>query len=108
DILVAGAVDGSVLVYDASAGYRAAPSPKYLPELDRRLTADPNNQADWRVRAEIHARMKDWSKATEDIRRFLTLDREMQWCALDSWVIGPFPEDLQTSYSPERNPNPGP
>ena len=32
----------------------------------------------------------------------------MQWCTLDSWVIGPFPEDLQTSYSPEKNTDPGP
>jgi hypothetical protein len=27
---------------------------------------------------------------------------------MESWVVGPYPEDLQTSYSPQKNPDPGP
>ena len=70
-VIVSAGNDRTIMIHDASLGYFAARSPGYLPNLDRRLEADPKNQADWRVRAEIHAGLQEWDKAAQDLHRYL-------------------------------------
>ena len=82
-------------------------SPRFLPTLDRRLADDPKNAADWRLRAEIHARLEQWDKAAADLQQYLALNRDKRWFTLDCWVVGPYPDDLKKSYPPDKNPNPG-
>ncbi len=89
-------------VYDASAGYAVAQSPQYLPALKRRLEAASENLADWQLLAGIHARQDDWEEAELDAQRCLALHRDKRWLALGAWVAGPYPEDFQASYPPER------
>src|SRR5262249_3570559 len=108
NILAAARTDGTILVHDASTGYRAARSPRYLAALDRRLATDPANGADWRLRAEIHARQRHWEKAALDVRRWLALHPDRRWFLLDCWVVGPYPEDMTSKNSPEQNTDPGP
>jgi hypothetical protein len=105
-VIVSGGVDRTILVHDAAAGYLAVRSPQCLPTVDRRLAVDPKNRADWRLRAEIHARMEDWDEAAADLRQYLTLKRDKRWFTLDCWVVGPYPEDLKVGYAPENTPNP--
>jgi WD40 repeat protein len=101
--LVAGREDGTVAVYDATAGYVAGRAPQYLHVLDCRLAVDPTNAADWRLRGEIHASMGDWQQAAADFKRHLALDPRSHWLTLDWRVAGPYPDDLNQSYAPERD-----
>ncbi len=97
---------GMIMIRDATVGYLAARSPLYLPVLDRRLAAEPQNAAGWRLRARIHALMNDCDQATEDCRRYLAIKTDETWCVLGYWVIGPYPEDFANSFAPEQNPDP--
>jgi WD40 repeat protein len=82
NVLLSAETDGTILVHDATAGYRAVRSPRHLPALDRRLAADPTSGADWRLRAEIHARRRNWEEAAADVRRWLALNPDARWCVL--------------------------
>jgi hypothetical protein len=106
-LLASGASDGTVLIHDATPGYAAALMPPYLAVLDRRIAVNPKDSTNWRIRAEIHAGMKDWSAAEEDLRKYLALRPTERWCIMGFWVVGPYPEDLHAHYSPENNPDPG-
>jgi len=105
-VLVSGWSDKKILVYDATAGYVAVRAPQYLPMLDRHLAANPKNQADWRLRAEIHALQEDWDAAAADARKFFALNPEQRWLTLGTWIAGPYPEDLRASQLPENDVNP--
>jgi WD40 repeat protein len=99
--------DNTILVHDATAGYAAERAPRLLPVLDRRLAADPKNLKDLKLRAEIHASLQDWDKAAADLLRYFALSKDRQrWCPIGWWVVGPYPENLEESYPPEKSPNP--
>jgi hypothetical protein len=38
----------------------------------------------------------------------LALNRDKRWCLLDCWVVGPYPEDMTVSCSPEQSADAGP
>lgn len=99
--------DPSVRVYDATAGYLFERAPQYLPQLDRRLAADPKNAANWLLRAEVDSRRVDWEEATTDAQRYLALTPDKRWFTLGYWVVGPYPDNLDASYSPEKDQDPG-
>jgi WD40 repeat protein/tetratricopeptide (TPR) repeat protein/tRNA A-37 threonylcarbamoyl transferase component Bud32 len=102
-----GGGDATILIHDATAGYAVERSPRLLPLLDRRLAADPKNLKDLKLRAEIHANLQDWDRATADLRRYFALSKEEQrWCPIGWWVVGPYPEHLEQSYPPEKSPDP--
>jgi hypothetical protein len=64
-----------------------------LSTIDRRLAVDPSRSADWRVRAEIHARKQEWNQAADDMRQYLLLKPHPVWVMLDGVVdFGLFPE----------------
>jgi WD40 repeat protein len=104
--IVSGGDDQNVVFHDATAGYVARRSPKYLPALDRKLAAHPQSAQDWLLRGEIHVNARDWDQAAADFKRYLALNREMQWVISGWWVTGPYPDDLNQSYPPERNLDP--
>jgi hypothetical protein len=106
-LVASGGTDDTVLIHDATPGYSAALMPPYLAVLDRRIAADPNNSTNWRIRAQIHAGMRDWSSAEVDLRNYLALKPNEHWCTLGYWVAGPYPEDLSAHYPPEINPDSG-
>jgi WD40 repeat protein/tRNA A-37 threonylcarbamoyl transferase component Bud32 len=99
--LAVGGDDNKVRIYDATAGYLDQKAPQYLPQLDRRLSADPRNADNWRLRAEIDARRDDWEEATTDVQHYLAINADQRWLTLGYWVVGPYPENLDTSYGPE-------
>jgi hypothetical protein len=72
-----------------------------LSALDRRPPADPKNGSQWRLRAEIHARQKDWAAAAADVREYLKLNPDKRWLAVGSWVAGPYSDDPNAGYPPE-------
>jgi WD40 repeat protein/serine/threonine protein kinase len=105
--LAVGGDDNLVHLYDATAGYLDERAPQYLPQLDRRLSADPKNADDWLLRAEIDSRRDDWDEATTDAQHYLALNAAKRWLALGYWVVGPYPANLNASYSPETDQDPG-
>jgi len=60
------------------------------------------SQSDWRLRAEIHARQKNWEAAADDVREFLLLNPNKHWLTVSSCVAGPYPDDPKASYPPEK------
>jgi WD40 repeat protein len=104
--IVSGGDDQNVVFHDATAGYVARRSPKYLPALDRKLAAHPQSAQDWLLRGEIHVNARDWDQAAADFKQYLALTREMHWVISGWWVAGPYPDVLSQSYPPERNLDP--
>ncbi len=96
-----------ILVFDAAAGYLAERAPQYLPELDRRLSDNPADLTNWETRAEIDSRRDDWNEAAQDVQHVLKLDPKQLWASFDFWVIGPYSDDLNTSFAPETDFDPG-
>ena len=105
-VLASAGDDRTIVIHDAEVGYRAVRSPRYLATLDQRRAVNAMGPADWQVRAEIHARLGDWDKAAADLQQYLKLQPNKRWHTLDCWVVGPYPEDLKTSYPPEKILNP--
>jgi WD40 repeat protein len=105
--LAVGGDDPVIRIYDATAGYLVERAPQYLPQLDRRLAADPRNANDWHLRAEIDSRRDDWQEATTDAQHYLSLTPDQRWLTIGYWVVGPYPEDLNSSFAPERDSDPG-
>jgi hypothetical protein len=101
--LAVGGDDPTIRLYDASAGYLAEEAPQYLPQLDRRLSVDPKNSSDWLLRAGIDSRRADWDEATTDAQNYLALNTAQRWLVLGYWVVGPYPVDLNTGFSPETD-----
>ncbi len=82
--------DQTVRLWDATAGYREERSPLLLPELERRLKADPHSAPDLRVRAEIHARLGHWDRAAADWAAAVRQEEtEPQWFPAGWWLAGP-------------------
>jgi WD40 repeat protein/tRNA A-37 threonylcarbamoyl transferase component Bud32 len=106
-LLASGGSDQTVLIHDATPGYADALTPPYLPVLERRIAADPRKAANWRLRAQIHARMNEWDQVEADLRQYLTLTPDQHWCMMGYWVAGPYPDDVNAHYPPETNPDPG-
>ena len=105
--LATGGDDPKIHIFDATGGYLAERAPQYLPQLDRRLAADPRFADGWRLRAEIDSRRDDWEEAATDAQHYLALNPDQRWLTLGYWVVGPYPENLDISYSPEKDPDPG-
>ena len=63
--ILSGGNDHSIRIYDAAAGYMATRSPACLPLVDRRLAADPRNDALWRLRCGVHARQENGTAADD-------------------------------------------
>jgi len=101
-ILATAGEDHQIHIHDAIVGYVAARSPESIPAIDRRLTLDSSNAADWRLRAEIHARNSDWKQAAMDLGQYLLLKPHPTWFMLDGDIAGPYPEDLQAHFPPEK------
>jgi hypothetical protein len=95
--------DQTILIHDATPGYEASLALAYLTALDRRGAADAKGQSDWRLRAEIHARQKNWEAAAADSRKLLSLNPDKHWLTASAWVAGPYPDDHNVSYPPEKN-----
>jgi WD40 repeat protein/serine/threonine protein kinase/tetratricopeptide (TPR) repeat protein len=85
--------DGTVRVWDVTPGFVAERSPLLLPELDRRLRADPRRLADLNLRAEIQARQGRWEPAAADWSCAARLqgDKAPRWFEAGWWVADPFP-----------------
>jgi WD40 repeat protein/tRNA A-37 threonylcarbamoyl transferase component Bud32 len=101
-IMASAGEDQQIHIHDAIVGYVAARSSESIPAIDRRLTFDSSNAADWRLRAEIHARKLDWKQAAIDLGQYLLLKPHPTWFMLDGDVAGPYPEDLQSHFPPEE------
>jgi WD40 repeat protein/serine/threonine protein kinase len=98
--------DHKVRIHDATPGYVEARSPGYLPTLDRRLAANPDDAAALQVRAEINARRDNWAASATDAGRILALQPQRRWAELGYWVVGPYPSDWDVAYAPEDDPEP--
>jgi pentatricopeptide repeat protein len=100
--------DGTVRVWDVTPGLVAERSPLLLPELDRRLRADPRRRADLHLRAEILARQGRWEQAAADWSRAARLqgDKAPRWFQAGWWVAEPFTG--QSGATPELGTEPDP
>ena len=101
--IASAAGDHMIRVYDATAGYCAAGAPQYRPILDEALRANPKDSDAWHLLAEIEASHQDWNTAAADLEHWLALNPTQHWATLGYWVIGPYPDEFEASYAPERD-----
>jgi WD40 repeat protein/tetratricopeptide (TPR) repeat protein len=85
--------DHAVKLWTATPGYVAEQPALVLPELDRRLKANPHSVPDRRLRAEIQARLGRWDEAATDWTTAARLQKvnPPRWFSAGWWVVGPFP-----------------
>jgi tetratricopeptide (TPR) repeat protein len=83
-------------------------SPLLLPELDRRLKAEPKSTLDLRLRAEIQARLGHWDQAAADWSQSRRAGEGASppWFQAGWWVVGPFPATAGTAEEPGSEPDP--
>src|SRR5262249_32809162 len=89
-ILAAGGEDHEIRIYDATRGYAVGRAPQLLPALDRRLAADPTCPDDWQLRGSIYAGEREWTRAGDDFRQYLSLFPDRTWLMLEGAVAGPY------------------
>ncbi len=100
--LMSAGEDRQIRLHDATTGYFAARARRLLPTMDQRLTDDPSRSADWQLRAQVHARQREWKHAAEDAQKYLSKDPRSTWFIPDCWVAGPYPKDLSRGCLPEQ------
>jgi WD40 repeat protein/serine/threonine protein kinase/tetratricopeptide (TPR) repeat protein len=106
--LATAGADRIVRIWDATPGFVAERSPFLLPELNRRLEANPQSLPDLHLRAEIQARLGHWDQAALDWRECARLQgrNAPQWFQAGWWVAGPFPAASQDVPEPGAEPDP--
>jgi WD40 repeat protein/serine/threonine protein kinase/tetratricopeptide (TPR) repeat protein len=106
--LASASQDGTVRLWDVTRGYMAERSDRSLPELDRRLKADPQRILDLRLRADIQARLGRWDQAAADWSesRRLKEDTAPRWFQAGWWVVGPFSAAAGAAEGPGTEPDP--
>jgi WD40 repeat protein/tetratricopeptide (TPR) repeat protein len=106
--LASASQDGTVRLWDATRSYIAERSSLFLPELDRRLEADPGSSPDLRLRAEIQARLGHWDRAATDWSQAVSPEEGTapQWFEAGWWVAGPFAATSPNAVESDADPDP--
>jgi WD40 repeat protein/serine/threonine protein kinase/tetratricopeptide (TPR) repeat protein len=86
--LASASQDGTVRLWDVARGYLVERSPLLLPEIERRLGAEPQSVPDLRLRSEIQARLGHWDEAAADWSRAVRPQEctTAQWFQAGWWV----------------------
>jgi WD40 repeat protein/predicted Ser/Thr protein kinase len=100
--LISAGEDRQIRLHDATKGYFAARARQLLTTIDQRLNDDPSRPADWKLRAEVDARQREWTSAAQDAQKYLSKDPRSTWFIPDCWVAGPYPQDFSRSCLPEQ------
>jgi WD40 repeat protein/serine/threonine protein kinase/tetratricopeptide (TPR) repeat protein len=106
--LASASQDGTVRLWDVTPGYMVERSSLLLPEIDRRLRTEPQSVPDFRLRAEIQARLGRWDQAAADWSQALRLEEGSlpQWFQAGWWVAGPFAATSPNAVQPGADPDP--
>ena len=98
----------SIKVWDATPGYRRERSALMLTRLNDRVKQGIATPDDMQLRGQILARQGRWDEAAADFESAAELlgPEAPSWFETDTWVVGPYPDDLSAAYPPEHRTDP--